>query len=651
MRRINYILCGMLCLLLLPVLKVQAQEIVFRAVAGAAKMGTGDQMQIVYTIQGIAENVQFIGPDLKDFDADGPAQGYNGQIIQKGNQMVQVTTQQYSYVVHPKHTGTITIPPATIITPDNHVYKSNSLRVEVVNGSLAQQQRQQQRSPFDDEDDMMRQMQQMQRMMQQQMQQMQQQMMPRMQAPPQAQQPEPAGPGDLGKQLFLRVQADKEKVHLGEQVTVTYKLYTLIPMRMSISRLPSLNGFWTQDFVMPGQLPPEEEIINGQRYQVYTVKKSALFPQQTGTLTLDPAEAKGIASVLQRVKQRSPFADFFGDDAYYDALAYRDVPVHIKSAPLKITVLPLPENGKPADYGNAVGKFSLTGKMDKTQMTTDDAGSYTLTIAGSGNLKLITPPVLKLPNGLDTYDPIVTDTITDRTTKISGSKIIRYPIMPHTPGDYTVPAFNFSYYDPQTGAYATLHTEPVKIHVTAGKNYDPAVANRKALTDIHPIITAAPAPAPGQPMLYTVGYWSACAVPMLAFIGLLVWKRRDEELSKDLVQLKRRKANKIALKRLSTARKLLQDKKHVAFYEEVSKAIWLYLSDKLNIPLSVLSREAALEAMTQRQVPETLQQQTTYVVDDCAVSLYAPSGSSSSQMNKTYEQAIDVISKLEEIFK
>jgi len=328
------------------------------------------------------------------------------------------------------------------------------------------------------------------------------------------------------------------------------------------------------------------------------------------------------------------------------------VPAHVKSTPVKITVIPLPENGKPADYGNAVGNFTLSGKMDKTELTTDDAAAYTLTINGSGNLKLIAAPALQLPNGLETYDPVVVDTITNRTNTISGSKIITYPIGPRTPGDYTIPSISFSYFNPQSGSYVTLHTEPIKIHVKAGKNYNPSLAqNRQSLTDIHPIITAAPGSAAGKPIFYTVGYWSACAIPMLAFIGPLVWKRRDEELSKDAVKLKNRKANKIALKRLATAKKLLQEKKHQAFYEEVSKAIWLYLSDKLNIPLSALSREAAQEGMTLRKVPETLQQQAAYVIDDCETSLYAPAGSSSQQMNKTYEQAIDVISKLEEIFK
>jgi hypothetical protein len=670
MRRLYHIFFSVTLALMVTgfAIDARAQEVVFRATASAAKMGTRDQIQVTYSIQNAPENAQFMSPEFKDFDAQGPSRSSNTSITQSGNQMVQVNTYQFIYLVHPRRTGTLTIPAASIKDAAGHVYHSNTIQIEVVNGSLAQQQ-QQQRSPFDDEDDLFAQMQQqMQRMHQAMMQRQMQQYPQQPQSQPQQQQ---ATVNDLGKDLFLRVEVDRDKVHVGEQVTATYKLYARIPMQMNISKLPALNGFWTQDFQLPRQMTPVEETYNGKKYQVFTVKKSALFPQQAGTLTLDPAEAQGMARIVQQVRQRSPFADFFDDpvfrqnfggslamndpmfdQGFFNTLAYRDVPAHVKSAPVKITVTPLPETGKPADYGNAVGNFTLSGKMDKTELTTDDAATYTLTIAGSGNLKLIAAPALKLPNGLDTYDPLVVDTITDRTTKITGSKIITYPIAPNTPGDYTIPAISFSYFNAQSGSYVTLHTEPVKIHVKPGKNYNPSLAqNRQALTDIHPIITGTTGKTTARPILYTAGYWSAFSVPLLAFIGLLVWKRRDEELSKDVVKLKHRKANKIALKRLATAKKLLQEKKHQAFYEEVSKAIWLYLSDKLNIPLSALSRETANDAMTARNVPDALQQQAAYVVDDCEISLYAPSGSSSQQMNKTYEQAIDVISKLEEIFK
>lgn len=651
-------------ILVLAHLSSYAQEMVFSADASASKMGVQDQIQVTYTIRDIQKQGQFIPPAFKDFVVvGGPSQMQSSNTTVVGNKMVETRSYTFTYLVQPKHTGKLTVPAAMLKDNEGHTYQSNTVTVQVVNGSLASQQQRQQ-DPFDDPffQDPFAQLRQMQAAQQQMMQGRQQQMQ---------QAKQPAKPADISKDLFIKVQVDKEKVRVGEQVTTSYKLYSRIPMQMQISKLPSLNGFWTQDFQLPKDVKPVEETVNGKKYQVFTLKKSALFPQQAGTLTLDPAEAEGMARVIQQTRQRNPFADMFDDpffqqafggslmmndpmfnNGFFNQLAYQDIPVHIKSTPVKITVLPLPDKDKPEGYGNAVGNFTISSKVDKTEMTTDDAANFTLNITGSGNLKLIETPVLKLPNGLESYDPIVVDTITGRTTTITGSKIITYPLAARTPGDYEIPSIAFSFFNPQTGTYTTLHTEPIKLHVKQGKHYNPANNNRTAITDLHPIETGAMHELSynSKPLLFTVGYWSMYALPLLAFVGLLGWKRRDEELSKDMVKLKNRKANKVALKRLTTAQKLLQQQKHQMFYEEVAKAIWLYLSDKLNIPLSSLSKETAADALDRKQIPSDLQEKINSVVDECAAALYAPSGGS-KQMNQTYQQAIDIISKLEENFK
>ena len=275
--------------------------------------------------------------------------------------------------------------------------------------------------------------------------------------------------------------------------------------------------------------------VDGKKYQVFLLKKSALFPQQSGTLELDPAEADGTARIVHSVRQRDPFADMMDRDpalknafgsllmsdplfnnGYFNQLQYQDVPAHIKSAPVKIAVTALPEAGKPEDFTGAVGNFTVSGKISKTDLTTDEALNYTLTITGSGNLKLIEVPKLKLPNGLDSYDPVVIDTITGRSTTISGSKIATYAITPHTPGDYEIPSIPFSAYNPQTGKYVTLSTAAFKIHVKPGKHYNPAGSNNNivAIKDIHNIGTQ-PLPlqsAGGRPLLFT-----ACLLVFICF--------------------------------------------------------------------------------------------------------------------------------------
>ncbi len=648
---------------------VWAQNVVFTAQAGANKMGTKDNVQVDYTIRD-AQNLQTISPSFgPDFDVvQGPFQSQSSQTQIMGNKMVTSQSISLTYVLHPKHEGTFTIAPAIAKDAAGHTYQSNAVTIQVVPGSLAQQRPQQARNdPFGgQQDDVFAAMQRMQQMQQQQLQRMRGGNPQAQQPPPQAQQPQkpepPVNDEEIKKDLFIRVSVDKSKVHVGEQITTSYKLYSRIPMQVGISKLPNLDGFWTQDFDIPKPPKPTEEVLDGKKYQVFLLKKSALFPQQPGTLELDPAEAKGVARIVQQVRRK--MSDMFGgtlmmndpffNNSYYNTMAYKDVEVHLVSTPVKITVTALPDKSKPADFGGAVGSFTVNDKIDKQELTTDDIATLTLNITGSGNLKLIEAPKLNLPNGLTSFDPQIIDTITGRTTTITGSKILSYVISPHTPGDYDIPAVPFTYFNPQTGEYVTEYTQALKLHVKPGKHYAPssqAGSNAVAMKDIHDIVKQplSPITLKSTPLLFTPTYWSLYAFPLLAFIGMVVWKRRDEELSKDTTLLRRKRANKIALQRINTAKKLLEQQSKVPFYEEVSKAIWLYLSDKLSIPLSALSRETANEAMINRKVPDTLQKSLENVIWECETALYASGGS--KQMVHTYEEAIKVISDLEDVFK
>lgn len=651
-----------------------AQNVVFTAEAGAGKIGTKDQVQIQYTIRD-AQNLQSVSrPATNDFViTQGPFQSSSTNISMSGNRTVQSQAVTLTYVIQAKREGTFTIPPVTAKDAAGHTFQSNAITIQVVPGTVQQQQPRGNRyDPFaGQDDDMMAMMQRMQQLQQQQMQAFQQrrgQAMPQQPQQPQqqGQQPPAVSDEEIKKDLFIKVVVDKSKVHVGEQITASYKLYSRLPMQMSISKLPSLNGFWTQDFDIPKQAKPTEEVLDGKKYQVFLLKKSALFPQETGTLELDAAEAKGVARIVQQVKRKMSdmFADPYGigslmmsdpffNNSFFNSVAYRDVQVNIKSAPVKINVTALPDKDKPAGFGGAVGQFGITAKLDKQDITTDDLANLTLTITGSGNLKLIEAPKPELANGLSTYDPVIIDTITGRSTTISGSKIIKYVISPHTPGDYDIPAINFSYFNPQTGEYVSEHTQPFKIHVKPGKHYAPSQTgnNTLALKDIHDI-SAQPNGKiipEGRPLLFTGTYWGMFALPFLTFVGLIVWKRRDEEQSKDHVSLKRKRANKIALQRLTTARKLLQQQNKVPFYEEISKAIWLYLSDKLSIPLSSLSRDTAKEALQSRNIPEATLKNLENVIWECETALYASGGS--AKMERTYDDAIKVISDLEDVFK
>jgi hypothetical protein len=621
-----------------------AQNIVFSGAASASKVGVKDQFQVTYTVQD-GGNLTTITQAFKDFIVvGGPFRTQSSSMQVVNGRTTQSSSQSITFILQARHAGNVTIPPAETTDQAGHTYKSNSIQIQIVPGSVAQQQHQRptgggfwDEDPFGSVDPFAAQ---------------------RRQNPQPAAAAAPAST-DVGKDIFIKVDVDRQQVKVGEQVTAVYKLYTRIPMQVAISKLPSLNGFWTQDFELPKKPEPTDEVVNGKHYQMFVLKKSALFPQQSGTLTLDVAEAQGTAQIATQVQRRSPFDDPFFKQAFsgfnlsdpfftdqFVDVDYRQVPVNIKSAPVKITVSDLPEASRPADYTGAVGNFTVTASLDKQKLTTDDVATITLRIKGTGNLKLFDAPKLNLPNGLDSYEPNIVDTITGRTTTISGEKIISYSVAARKPGDYQIPPISLSYYDPASGSYKTASAEGFSLHVDAGNGYAATggslIGGARSNSDINDkLLLSAPNPMVSSPV-----YWSLYAMPLLLLLFVGVYRRREEEQQANSAQHRLKTANKVAQKRLSTAGQKLQQGDSRGFYDEVSKALWLYLSDKLGIPLSGLSKNAALNAIAQRGVPSPVQAQIEKVLTECELALYAPAGSG-QQMQQTFSEAASIITGLE----
>lgn len=623
----------------------QAQNVVFSAEASANTIGIDDQIQVTFTLQNVQELQGIQNPTFPGFNVlAGPIQSQSSSYTFNGNQQVRSSTLSFTYVLQASRTGTLTIPPITAKDGSGRVYQCNPLNIRVENGSLAPKRpsRQQQATdPFGDDDpfsggngggdpfEAMRQH-------HARMQQLMQQMMQAQQGgnPAMAQNLPEVSEKDLGNNIFVRVNVDRTKVNLGEQITVTYKMYTRVAMQAGISKLPSLNGFWTQDFDLPKEHKPQLETLNGIQYNTFTLKKSALFPQQTGTLVLDAAEIRGVARIADRY---NPYG--------------KDIQFKLKSTPVNITVTPLPIKDQPENFGGAVGSFTLNSSIDKTNLSTDESANLTLNISGTGNLKLIQAPILNLPNGLDAFEPTIVDTITGRSTTISGNKIFTYAIAPRLAGDYEIPAIPFSFYNSRTGTYNTLFTKPVKIHVTQGKNDKKDLSQQKVLTDIHDINkdTFKSFSYTG-PLFFSGFYWMLYAAPLLALIVFILWKKKTDKEAGNKILFKNKYANKIALKRLKTAKVYMDNKQTIPFYEEISKAIWLYLSDKLHIPLSQLSKETASEALRLKNISAAQSEKMNRIIEDCAMSLYAPSGAA-QQMNHTYLETVQLIGELEETLK
>lgn len=659
-------------LLLISGVNIFAQEIEFQVVPAANKVGIQDAFQVSYVIKNANRAQSFTLSDVKDVQVlGGPSQSTN-MTIMNGERSVNL---EITYLFKARRKGTIAMP-VGIISIDGREFKSAKVSIQAVEGTVRSQPQKRSQNQFDDPffnqdpfgDDLFAAMQKQ----HQQMMQMMQRNGGMGQAIPRQRNQQRAAPSqaeitreNLNNNLFIKVNVDKTNITVGEQVTASYKLYTRVPMEINLTKLPSLIGFWSQDFKLPQIPKPKMEIVNGKEYQVFEIKRTALFPTQAGTLELDPAEANGTARILKpkRIRQENPFGDeefmnqFFGsmmmsdpdfDERYLTTYDYEDVQVSLKSTPVKISVNALSENNRPASFSGAIGTYNIESNIDKTELTTDDVANITFKISGTGNLKLINAPVINFPQEMNAFDVQQKDTITNTNNIIAGFKNFTYTFAPQSTGNFTIPSTDFSYYDPELKQYKTLTTPAYTLHVKPGKGDDNATANRLP-HDIHDIQTvnskiekATPIDLAGSPL-----YWSGFALPMLAYIGLLAFKRKEDKLQENMVLFKNKKANKIALKRLETAEKYLKLSAQNSFYEETSKAVWLYLSDKLAIPLSNLSKEVAAQKLKEKNISDSLKEELFRVTNECEMALYAPE-TGSMRMHQTYSDAYKLIGKLED---
>lgn len=626
-----------LTFLFVPATELRAQSDVSFIADAPSEAGLNDHIEVTYTIRN-AENLRTLNPGkFSDFQIlAGPFQSQSTNLSIVNGRRTQTQTISLTYILKPLRTGRLSIPAAEAKDAGNNTYVSNKLQVQVVPGTLSKTPGRKNADPFGDD--------------------------PMAAAQQRRQQSLNAASGaaaksintaQLADDLFMKVEVDKTTARVGEQLTATYKLYTRIPMQISISKLPSLNGFWTQDFDIPKTPKPVEEEVHGRKYQVFIIKRSALFPQQSGTLTLDAAEASGFARIVQKVRQRNPFSDMFDDDPFFrqafggslsmsdpffnddffSAYAYQDVPVNLKSKPVRITVNPLPA-GKPESFDGAVGQFQMTANWDKTHFSTDEQTTLTLVISGTGNLKLFGPPRLSLPNGLVAYEPQIEDTITGRSTAIAGKKIIQYTLSSRRPGNYEIPPVAFSYFDPATNRYITLQSKSTRLSITPGSGL-------AALTQPKEMKGSTAANWIKNPWV-----WSLMALPVLAGFAVAFGRRQARWAAHRTAHAKEA-ASKQAARRLATAHEYMAQGAPALFYEEVSKAVWLYLSQQLHIPISALSRQTAFAALDKRSISDDVKASLIGVIDQCEQALYAP-GFAQQQMKATYEQAATVITQLEQ---
>lgn len=462
------------------------------------------------------------------------------------------------------------------------------------------------------------------------------------------------------KEVFLKATPNKKKVYQGEQILLTYNIYYTIPIsQLSVSKSPSYSGFWTKDITEnDGSLQQSSTIIDGQQYNVATIKEIVLFPQKPGNLIIDPLDLTCVAQIKQQ-RNRShgydPFEDFFGDVM---GTSYTNVRKDIKSQPITIEVEPLPTSNKPSSFKGAVGQFTFTSKIDRNELKVNEAFTLTLTVSGKGNIELLELPKPVFPPDFEVYDPKISTTVKNNALGIYGSKKAEYIIIPRVSGDFTLENIEFSYFNPSLKRYETLNSDIHNIQVQKGTDssssaiYTPGQADIKYLgNDIHHInVSNTDLSITGSTFFMSPIYIVIVVIMVLIFIVTLVIYKRINKLNKNQALAKNKQATKIAKKRLNNAHNYLVINNQNSFYEEFSQALWGYISDKLNISRSQLSMDSVKEIMLSKDVPEDIVNEFVDLLNNCEFARFAP-GDPNKKMDELYQKGIELITKAEKLLK
>lgn len=578
---------------------------------------TGDQFRLTYTVN--TQKVRdFRAPNIKEFDVlMGPSRSQQSstQII-NGN-VTSTSSITFTYILMASQEGTFTIPGATIVA-DGQNKTSNSVQIKVLppdkanstgsGGSSNSGGRASSRSQV-------------------------------------------AGSKITNQDLFITATASKTTVYEQEAVLLTYKVYTLVNLRQLYGKMPDLKGFHTQEVELPQQKTFSLEHYNGRNYNTTVWSQYVLFPQQSGKLEVPSITFEGV--IAQQVASDDPFDAFFNGGSNYV-----EVKKNIVTPKLTLNVKALPD-GKPVNFSGGVGEFTISSSISTTELKTNDAVTVKLIISGTGNLKLISTPEVAFPKDFEVYDPKIDNKFTLTREGLSGNKVIEYLAIPRHAGNFTIPPVEFSYFDLKTNSYKTIKTEAYSLKVEKGEgNADQVIADFTNKEDLKVL---------GQDIRYikmgetnltrkgdfffgSVVYYLWYIVPLILFIIFVVVYRKKAIENANVAKVRTKKASKVATKRMKNAGKLLAENKKEAFYDEVLKALWGYISDKLNIPVSQLSKDNIEDELTKYGVAPELIKDFIGTLNECEFARYAP-GNQSEAMDKVYSSVVEVISKMENSIK
>ena len=574
-------------------------------------VAVGEQFRLSYTV-----NTQ----DVSDFRAGNIPEELDVLIgpnrsMQSSSQMINGHTSStssitYTYIVCATKNGTFTISPAHVVVNGKSI-ASNALTIKVSGTAQSGSSRQRQN---DDDGGEMR----------------------------------DAGSQISGSDLFIKVSANKKRVHEQEPILLTYKVYTLVSLTQLRGDMPDLKSFYSQEVDLPQQKSFSLETVNGRPYRTCTWSQYVMFPQMTGKLQIPSITFEGI--VVQQNRNVDPFEAFFNGGS-----GYIEVKKKIVAPGIEIQVDPLPE--RPANFSGGVGQFNISAQLDKTATKANDPVSLRIIVSGVGNLKLIKQPVINIPKDFDQYDPKITDQTKLTTNGLEGSKIYDFLIVPRHQGKYEIPPVEFTYFDTASGSYKTARSEGFTLDVAKGSgagtvnDFTDQAGLQELNKDIRYIKTGKLRTQGIDNFFYgSVSYWVTLVVLALIFISLFIIFRQRAIDNANVTKMRGKKANKVATKRLKKAAKLMAENKPGEFYDEVLRALWGYVGDKLNIPVEQLSHDNISQRLAERQVDAETVSQFIEALDECEFERYAP-GDPKGNMNKVYEKAMTAIEKIEETMK
>ena len=553
-----------------------SQNAVLQALVSKTTLGEGERFRLEYKFNGSGD--EFSPPKFDGFRIlSGPNQSTSMQFV-NGRSSYSIS---YSYVLMALKEGNYTIPAATIKSGAD-IIRSNELNINVIKGAPKDKN---EGSPAENK---------------------------------------PVGGSDLERGLFIKAAVSNSEPYIGEQLIVAYKLYfNFNIVDNSFTTLPSLNGFWSEDIDIKTNTR-DTEVLNGVRYNVAILKSSILVPQRSGDLEIDPLSMDLVVQQPIQSNSRSLFDQFFGN--------FKNVKVSVASKALRVKVKELP-SGKPAGFDGIVGEYQIKLKADRTEVVTNEAINVSFEFSGKGNLKNLTKPSLDFPSDFEVYDPKVKDNIASNASGMSGSRIYEYLIIPRHKGDYTLNPMSFSFFNPRTSKYVTLNSEALQFKIQKGQE-DAASStsfigtNKEEVkllgSDIRFIKTTTVLSPIGYSFFGSFWHYILWLLPLPLFIIARKLKQNYTALRSNEVYMRRSKANKMAEKRLSAARKLINSGNDKLFYEEIFKAMYGYIIDKFNIPQSEINKDTIRERFISAGINQDLIKRTEELLTKCEMARFAP---------------------------